>query len=232
MSAQITVAMSAFPNVPRLPGVPQLARSLLFPAISPPTIGSQALAGKLWQSTRAGAVWGVFDSANVSVLAADSIMDFGWRPEYRVSNYPVQQGEFASYNKVRLPFVCSVVAAKGGTLAQRNAFLQQVDALVASLSLYTIITPEKSYVSVNVERAELSRRGSGNAHYFDVELFFTQIIEVAPQYSTTAGAPSTANASVASAIPTTNRGLNTAQTPSTAVQTAARQAITPPVPTS
>lgn len=228
----VTLSVSPFPNVPNLPGVPQLARSLLFLANSPPAIGNQALSGVLWHATQAAPTWGVFDSANVSVLTADSVQDFGWRQEYRVSNFPVQQGEFASYNKVRLPFECSVVATKGGTLSQRNAFLRQVDDLAASLKLYTIVTPEKSYLNCNVTRTELARRGSGNAFWFDVELFFVQIIEVTSQYSATTGAPSTANAQVASAIPTANSGLTNAATPSTAVQTAARQAIAPPVPTS
>lgn len=232
MSLTITVSLPPFPNVPNLPGVPQLARSLLFLPFPAPTIGNPALSGALWHATQSAPTWGVVNSNNVSVLNADSIQDFGWRQEYRVSNFPVQQGAFASYNKVRLPFECSVVATKGGTPAQRNAFLRQVDDLAASLDLYTIITPEKSYLNCNVTRTELARRGSANAYYFDVELFFVQIVEVAPYSTSGTGAPSTANAHVASAIPTTNQGLSNAQTPSTAVQTAVRKAIAPPVPTS
>jgi hypothetical protein len=214
-----------FPNVPNLPGVPQLARSLLFLPSPSPTIGNQALSGVLWHATQSAPVWGVFDSGNVSVLKADSIQDFGWRQEYRVSNFPVQQGEFASYNKVRLPFECSVIATKGGTLTQRIQFLQQVDALASSLKLYTIITPEKSYLNCNVTRAELARRGSGAACWFDVEVFFVQVVEVTPYSTSGTGAPSTANAQVASAVPTTNQGLTNAATPTTAVQTAVTQAI-------
>ncbi len=232
LGISIRVPLPPFPNVPLLPGVPQLARSLLFPPTSPPTIGTQASQGALWQATQAAPVWGVFDLNGNLVVDADSMMDFGWRQEYRISNYPIQRGAFASYNKVTLPFESSVVLSKGGSLSARTAFLQQIDAVAASLATYNIRTPEKTYSNVNVTRSELSRRGAANATIFDIELFFVQIAEVEQQYSTSPpGVPSTANSSVASAVPPINSGQNNPQTPSTAVQAAATAAITPPTPT-
>jgi hypothetical protein len=233
LGINITVPLPPFPNVPNLPGVPQLARSLLFQALAPPALGFAAEPGVLWQATQAAPVWGVFDANNNLVINADSVQDFGWRQEYRVSNYQVQRGAFASYNKVALPFECSIVLTKGGSLSERNAFLAEIDAVAASLNLYKIITPEKTYLSCNVTRPELSRRGAANANYFDVELFFVQISEVEQQYSTTtAGTPSTANSSVPSATPPINSGQNNPQTPTTAVQSAAIAAVTPPVASS
>lgn len=228
----ITVPLPPFPNVPNLPGVPQIARSLIFAALAPPALGFAAEPGVLWQATQAAPVWGVFDANNNEVINADSVQDFGWRQEYRVSNYQIQRGAFASYNKVALPFESSVVLSKGGSLSERTAFLQQIDTVAASLATYKILTPEKTYLNVNVTRPELSRRGPANACFFDVELFFVQIAEVEQQYSTsTPNTPSTANSSVPSAVPPINSGQNNPQTPSTAVQSAARAAITPPKPT-
>jgi len=232
LGISIRVPLPPFPNVPQLPGVPQLARSLLFAAFAPPTLGTQATQGVLWQSTQAAPVWGVFDQNNNRVVNADSVLSFGWRQEYRVSNYQVQRGAFASYNKVALPFESSVVLSKGGTLSARTTFLQQIDTVAASLATYKILTPEKTYLNVNVTRPELSRRGPEDACFFDVELFFVQIAEVEQQYSTsTPGVPSTANSSVPSAVPPINSGQNNPQTPSGAVQSAALAAIKPPSPT-
>lgn len=232
LSIPITVSLPAFPNVPLLAGVPQLARSILYPPSPAPTIQSQGNQGALWQSTQSGPVWGVFDQSNNLVIDADSVHDFGWRQEYRVSNFPVQQGQFASYNKVTLPFECSIILTKGGSLTSRQNFLAQIDAVAASLDLFNIITPEKTYLNCNVTRPELTRRGAANAFYFDVELFFVQIKEVTPQYSNSGtSAPSTANSSVPSAVPPTNQGLNNPQVPSSAVQSSALSAITPPTPT-
>jgi hypothetical protein len=231
----ITVALPAFPNVPNLPGVPQMARSLLYPPDPAPTIETEGSAEAIAQSVTAAPIWGVFSqpdstagAAAVQVVDADSVMDFGWRQEYRVSNYPVQQGAFASYKKVFVTFECSVTLTKGGTLEQRTQFLQQIDAVVASLDLFNIRTPEKTYIGCNCTRAELARRGPQNAGYFDVELFFVQISEVQAQYSST-NAPSTANSSVPSAVPVANLGNVQAQPASSQIQTQVIQAITPPV---
>jgi len=228
LGISITVALPPFPNVPALPGVPQLARSLLFPAAAPPAIGTQATTGALWQSTQSDPVWGVFDSNGNQVIAPDSVMDFGWRKENRVGNFPVQQGQFATYNRVGLPFESSVTLVKGGDLASRTQFLQQVDIVIAqqNIELYTIRTPEKSYIDVTATRAELARRGKDGAFWFDVELYFIEVNQVAAQYSTVA--TPTSNASVPSAVPPVNQGLNNPQVPTSAVQQSALQAITPP----
>jgi hypothetical protein len=210
----ITVALPPFPNVPALPGVPQLARSLLFPPSASPGLGFAANPSVLWQATQAAPVWGIFDDDNNLVVAADSVQDFGWRKENRIPNFPIQQGQFATYNRVGLPSETSIVMSKGGSLFDRTSFLQQIDAIVAqqNIELYTVRTPEKSYFNVSVTRAELSRRGTANAYYFDVEVYFIEIGASVAQYSTTVST-ATSNASAPSAIPPVNQGLNQPQTP-------------------
>jgi len=231
LGISITVATPVFPNVPALAGVPQLARSLLYPPSPPPTIGTPATTGALWQSAQGAPLWGIFDSSGNQVVVPDSVMDFGWRAENRIPTFPIQSGQFATYNRVGLPFENSVTLTKGGDLTSRSVFLAQIDAIVAqsNITLYTIRTPEKSYVDVSVTRAELSRRGAGNYAYFDVEIYFIQINQVAAQYSTVQ--TPTNNASVPSAVPAVNGGLTNPATPSTAVQQSALTAITPPKPT-
>ena len=231
LGISITIDIPQFPNVANLPGVPQLARSLLIEANAPPVLGFAAEPDVLWQATQAAPVWGVFDADGNLVVNADSVEAFGWRKENRMPNFPIQSGQFGTYNRVGLPNETSVILTKGGSLAERVAFLQQVDVIAfqQNINLYTIRTSEKSYTNVSCQRAELSRRGVGNYAYFDVELYFIEIAPVAAQYSTTS-AP-TNNASVPSAIPPVNQGLNNALTPSTAIQKAAAAAIVPPVPT-
>ncbi len=232
LGISITVDIPQFPEVANLPGVPQLARSLLIEALAPPTLGFAANPSVLWQATQAAPVWGVFDDSNNLVVNADSVHDFDWRKENRIANFPIQQGQFATYNRVGLPSETSVILTKGGTLAERTAFLQEIDAIVAqqNINLYTIRTPEKSYVNVSVTRAELSRRGAGNAYYFDVEVYFVEIVSIAAQYSSTNNATPTNNAITPSALPTTNQGLNNPTVPTSAVQQSALTAITPPDP--
>lgn len=209
----VLIQVPAFPNVPLLPGVPQLIRSILFPPSPPPTFGPSALTGTLWQSTQTAPMWGIFDSSNKQVVTPDSVMDFGYRHETNLPDYPIQNGAFGSFNRVSLPFETALTMTKGGSVQERQAFLAQIDAIdtgPGALLLYTILTPEKSYLNCNVLHVELTRRGANNATWFDVEVRFRQIFPVSAQYSTS---PSTGtvtpldNALSPSAIPFTNQGL-------------------------
>jgi hypothetical protein len=231
LGISITVGLPPFPNVASLPGVPQLARSLLIEALAPPALGFAANPSVLWQATQSAPVWGVFDDNNNIVVNADSVSDFGWRKENRIPNFPIQQGQFATYNRVGLPGEQSITLTKGGSLSDRQNFLAQIDVIAdqQNINLYTIRTPEKSYLNVSVTRAELSRRGKDNAYYFDVELYFIEIANISAQYTATQA--NTNNGKPPSAVSPVNQGLNNPQVPSTAVQKSAVAALVPPVPT-
>lgn len=207
----VLIVVAPFPNVPALPGVPQLVRSAQFPPSAPPSLGNAAASSALWQSTQAAPVWGVFDQSNNAVVTPDSVLDFGYRHENNLPDYPIQNGAFGSFNRVSLPFDASVVLTKGGSVAERAAFLAQIDAIdtgPGALLLYTILTPEKSYLNVNVGHVELSRRGAKDATFFDVEIRFRQIFPISAQYSTAAaGVTPTDNAQAPGAVPFINQGL-------------------------
>jgi hypothetical protein len=243
-----------FPNVPNLPGVPPVPRS---PALTPTeiaTLGTDAISSVLWQSAQAPPQWGIFDTAGNQLVDPDSIIDFSNRNEWDVATFPVQQGTFASYNKVKAPSEYMVRMTKGGgpqsssgspfanlagalvatsqplsqaqadyyALSQsallqgvvgasptnsgagaRQAFLQQIDTLAGSTQLVRILTPEWAYLSVNVTRYEVTRRGAAGAFFLDVDVYFIQVIEVSAQYQSTSD---TSNAQDATAQPATNVG--------------------------
>lgn len=218
-----------FPNVPRLPGVPQVRRSPLFPANPGPVIGTAVALGRLWEALTAPITWGVFrqqdtqtDAAGVPtvtvrgnlqpVITADSVLDFGYRNEYDVADYPLQDGAFANYNKVALPYEASVRFAKGGTKEERREFLNQLEDILVTTELFYILTPERTYVDVNPVRLEVVRRGAGGAYFLtEVDLFFREIRSVQPQYTNTAVA--TQNAQNPSAQPVDNNGTVAGERP-------------------
>lgn len=175
-----------FPNVPYAPGVPQIPRSPAFPPDQTPSISPPAPAGTLWGQPSAKAIWGVFDPTGIRAIDADSIVDFDVRNETKISDFPVQAGGFATYNKVLLPYDIQIRVSKAGTATDRATFLNQIDAVWQSLALYTVMTPERSYINLNCERYEITRRGGQGAYFLtDVDLFFRQIIQVTAQYTTT-----------------------------------------------
>lgn len=212
----------AFPNVPALPGVPQLVRQLGSPISS--FLGGLPIIGQiLAQASQASNIWGVFSQPDTTsttaadgtvsvstpdpalVVQPDSIRDFSMRAEWRVSNFPVQQGSFTSYNKVTLPAEYAVQMVKGGTVDDRATFESQIDAIAGSTDLYTIVTPERSYPNSNVTRYEITRRGVSNAFFVVVDLFFIQIIEQDAAYSITS------NAQTPGALPNVSLGTITPQ---------------------
>lgn len=208
----IFIPTATFPSVPQLPGVPQLARPIGALAASLPTIirkfFAPAMPGVLFHAIKAAPVWGVFDAKGNQVISPDSIMDFGFRGEWRVSNYPVQAGQFSSFNKVSVPYETFVRMVKGSTLADRTQFESDCRTVAASMDMFTVITPERSYVGVNGVRLEILRREAKGAFFIDAEMFFQEIKTVTPQYSTTTtAAANTANAQNPAAVPPQNLGL-------------------------
>lgn len=244
------MSLIPFPNVPKLPGVPQLARSSQFPAGPGPVLSGAVALGRIALAFLAKPVWGVYkqqtttgpvvnvggtDTLNVPappvspVVTPDTIRRFGYKQYYETSDYPVQDGSFASYNKVATPFETVVRMAKsgaglqnvltsnplasggGGSAQQARArFLAQLDSIIGTLILYEIRTPEKTYQNCNVLGYEIVRDGVEGAFFLtEVDLYFREIRQATAQYTSTAA--NTTNAKSSSAIPTVNVGTVLAQ---------------------
>ena len=213
-----------FPNVPNLPGVPPIPRTpgeaigLALRIALPASIS--ALAQPLTPTTN----WGIYDQNNNLIVAPDSILSFDNRNEWDVVNFPVQAGAFASYNKVIIPFELSLRMTKGGSVADRAAFLNEIGAIGGDTNLYNIQTPEQTYSNCNITRYEISRKGAAGAYFFaEVDLFFVQIVQVTPQYTTTS--LQTQNAQDASAQPAVNQGNVNPQPVTPGVQNATAPAL-------
>jgi hypothetical protein len=196
------VQKALYPNVPMLPGVPQVLRSPLFPTGVPLGIEITAISSAIAASINTAPKWGIFDSSHTQIVVPDSVVDFGYHNEWHVADFQIQEGQFASYNKVATPFEISVRLSKGGTQQDRTAFLNSIQAIAGDLNLYSIVTPEITYTDCNITRWEVIRRGANGAYFLtDVDIYFKQIRFVTAQYSTVQ------NAQNFSALPTQNTGI-------------------------
>lgn len=205
-----------------IPGVPQLPAGIPTAAIA--ALASEALSSSLWQAAQSPPAWGVFDSGGNQVIFPDTVLEFDRRQEFEISNYPVQRGSFASYNKVLRPYEIQIRFMKTGTVDDRAAFLASIDAVVASLTLYTVVTPEAVYKGVNAERSEVARRGPKGAYQLtEVDVYFVQIIETTAQYTTTA--VQLPNAQDQAAQPQANVGAVQPGTPSSQLQQDGQEAL-------
>lgn len=138
------------------------------------------------------------------VLTPDSVRSLEWHGEERISDYPVQNGQFASYNKVKVPFdlrmvmTCqgkniiqdalqSVTQSLGQALSNiglafgqpmsRDAFLKQLDMMLDSTDLYDVVTPDKVYQNVNLVGYNHAKKNDDGATLIIAELLFKEVRE-------------------------------------------------------
>ena len=202
-----------FPNVPNLagvPGIPRLPGGVVSVGL---TIASGAISALLGQSAQKQSLWGVFDTNNKPVLSPDSILGFSYRKRMPVADFPVVDGGFADYNKVNTPFEIQVRLSKGSRSIDRANLLKQIKALLASVQLYKIVTPEQTFTNCNLEDFDMNRNGGEDAYFLkDTTLTFVEILQATAQYTNTA--VNTSNAQSSAALPASNVGTVQPQVPS------------------
>src|SRR5215469_6879618 len=124
-----------------------------------------------------GPTWGVFDSNGQQVADWDSVLRVDYRRDYRVADFPIEDGQFRSYNKVQMPFDAriSFVVGSGLGTQKRTAMLDALEAAVASLDFYTVSTPEKIYVRANLTHIEYSREARRGFNLLVCDIWLREI---------------------------------------------------------
>jgi hypothetical protein len=142
--------------------------------------------------------WGVFDKKKKMIANAVSVVSVDYRNGSKVSDYPVEQGSFASYNKVASPYevrvrmVCDGNPPLGlssllnpfestGHAKTRTAFMDALDAAVASTDLYTVVTPEKTYKNATIESWDYRREATNGASIIIADLYIREVRELVPK---------------------------------------------------
>lgn len=192
-----------FPNVPNVPGVPSLLRNFTIP-----TQGQllNKLIGGAAEAIFGKTVWGIFEDvpavkgtpsqpergsrpfvAAVPAVAAtikeilfpDSFLDIEYKQDIRVSNFPQEEGAFASYNKVGTPYECRIKLAIGADKDTRTKFMDKLDQMILSLDLYTIVTPEATYINASLRTYDYRREAKNGVSMiiFDLSFIEVRIIE-------------------------------------------------------
>lgn len=162
----------------------------------------------------AASVYAIVDSIDGSpVIVPDTLLVFGYKNTADISDYPIEQGEFNTYNKVRVPRHIRVVmscaglnfvqqieqsvdqlinSALGTTFGQgmeRSAFCDALDAMVASLNQYNIVTPDKTYPNFNCISVSYDRTQRSGAGMIKAECIFREIIPADQPVFSNGGTP-------------------------------------------
>ena len=104
-----------------------------------------------------------------------SFVDFEYKQDWPISDYPVEGGGFQSYDKVQLPFDLKVRLAGGGSAAEIQLFLNAIDAMANSIGLFSVVTPEGAFNSLNVSHYDFKRTAQNGVSLIVVDVWFTQI---------------------------------------------------------
>lgn len=223
------------PNIPNVPGVPPLTSfgvssdfvllagdvatlvnafltppwGIYFegsPIITPANIFTQAISDVVSAVATIAALVGFPDIVPVSA----SMVEFDYTKDAPISNYPQQSGGFQSYDKVQLPFEIKVKLACGGVPAQRAAFENTLDALVQSIQLVDVVTPERTFIGCNAKHVDYRRTASNGVQLIVADVWFEEVRETSTATFSSTQNPSDAGQQSVGNVQT--------QTPSTSLQ--------------
>lgn len=175
------MSLISFPDVPNVPGVPALNRSALTVLLGASSVVRLADAFGLPLGI-AKPIWGIFDKSGNEVLFPDSFLGIEYKNGSRVSDYPVEKGSFASYNKVDTPWDIRIRMAVGSSVEARSAFLSTIDSrMLHTVELFDIVTPEFVYISGTLDNVDYRRDSKNGVSLLTVELMFTEVRETGGQ---------------------------------------------------
>lgn len=195
-----------YPNVPNVPGVPSLLRlasaSLPLPVLA-------VADGLGLQSFLTPIRWGIFQGG-APVITVDTVLEMGMERDFEISDFPIEQGGFASYNKIARPYNGRIRVAVGGNTTSLSAFFTTLDAIVADLNLYQIVTPEYVYSNANVKHYDYHRKRRSGVTLVQADIWLEEIRPVATAvYASTQSVNGAAQTSGGTApiIPVTSQQL-------------------------
>jgi hypothetical protein len=171
-----------------IPGLPALADDVIIDAVSLITQDVLSILGSL-----GGPQWGLFLNGEPAVVS-DNVVSFEFKQDFRISNYPVEEGAFESYNKVQVPFDVRLRFSTGGSVADRQAMIDSVDAIIGSTDLFDAVTPEKVYQSVNPTHQDIRRTSRNGVGLLVIDVYCEQVRVTATQQFTTSQQSSSSSA--------------------------------------
>ncbi|CAB3871972.1 hypothetical protein IB259_29195 [Achromobacter sp. ACM04] len=179
-----------FPDVPSSPGVPAVFRAAFLPSVSEPaSFELAALTDRIFGPPR----WGLYGVDGRQMLVFETFLGITFNQSGQISSHPVEQGGFASFNKVDAPFEATIKLAHGGDPVSRKVMLSVLERIVGSTELYSVATPEIVYPSANLVKYSYTRADKNGSSLLIVELTLQEVRQTAVQLSPATQDPSGAN---------------------------------------
>ena len=157
--------------------------------------------------------WQILDGQTGAVIITpDTVTKFEFKGSRQLSDYPVEQGAFDAYNKVREPYeirmtmVCaglnyaqSAFNALGLNIGQaymqKNDFLDTFEYMLDTTDVFSIVTPDKTYQNANLARFDYRRETNEGANMLIVDALFQEVPQVNTAFYSKSGLPDINSAS-------------------------------------
>ena len=131
-----------------------------------------------------GKTWGIVNRFGIPIVLADTVVSMNYDAGSSISKYPVEQGSFASYNKVNAPSMATVSMSKGsGGPEERGTFLAELETLLKSTISVHTLTPEYVHFNYQIVGLNYARSAKDGATMITVNVDLEEVLEAKVEYS-------------------------------------------------
>jgi len=161
-------------------GMPSLLSKLPAPIVS--VLGSAI--SSAWASLFSAGEWGIYNSRETTKpIKVTSVISLGVRSSATLSDYPLESGSFATYNKVKRPADIPIRITREGSEADLREILKWLEAQTRAISIYDVVTPEVRYPGVTLVEYTVQREASNGALMVIADCIFQQVKQLPAAYS-------------------------------------------------
>jgi len=167
-------------------GLPSVATSILNTVN---TVSLDATAVLSFIGINGAPHYGIYDSQGASEVLTGytSVVGFGFQRDMSIPTHPIEQGGFASYNKVALPFGAKLRYTVNGDASGDQAiadFLTKIEKLTQDTNLYEVVTPEYSWPNVSITHHDHNRSSQNGYSMLTVDVWLQEVRQAdAAQFS-------------------------------------------------
>lgn len=121
--------------------------------------------------------WTILDERGMSALNFTSFIDINLSDHARTLTCPIEEGGFATYNKVQAPLDIKVVLSTQGDNSLFNHILNRLEQYKEDACLLFIVTPAAFYENMTLVGYSYRRSRESGAGQLTVELAFKEIMK-------------------------------------------------------
>lgn len=130
-----------------------------------------------------GARWTLLNASGDAAVTFTSFLSMELRNESLLLDGPVEEGSFATYNKIETPLEVDVSLGIQGDDAELQKALDTLNSLQAGLELISLITPDAEYTDLNLFGFSFQRRREDGVGVLWVDLMLKSVKQVKAAYT-------------------------------------------------